>query len=106
MKNVLFGIIIFFLVVGLVIYLQIFLSKMKNRWPGLILPILSFIYSLFMLLNITTFETVGKVQSLMSAISTFLVSNIPTIVLLAIYFGIREKVKIRSEIDKMNIKDL
>ena len=42
----------------------------------------------------------------MSVISTFLISNIPTIVLLAIYFGIREKMKIRSEIDKMNIKDL
>lgn len=42
----------------------------------------------------------------MTVISTLLVSNTPTIVLLALYFGIREKIKMRSEIDKMNIKDL
>lgn len=106
MRNVLFIFVLFLLVVALVVWLQIFLSKMKNKWFGLILPILSFIYSLFMLLSIATFEAMGKAQILMSLISTFLVSNIPTIVLLAIYFGIREKMKIRSEIEKMNIKDL
>ncbi|MFC4805574.1 hypothetical protein [Filifactor villosus] len=52
------------------------------------------------------FETMGKDQILMNVLSTFLVSNIPTIVLLTLYFGIRERMKIRSEIDKMNIKDL
>lgn len=82
------------------------LSKMKNKWFGLILPILSFIYSLFLVLGIVTFEAMGKGQILMTVISTLLVSNTPTIVLLALYFGIREKIKMRSEIDKMNIKDL
>lgn len=82
------------------------LSKMKNKWFGLILSILSFIYSLFLVLGIVTFEAMGKGQILMTVISTLLVSNTPTIVLLALYFGIREKIKMRSEIDKMNIKDL
>lgn len=36
------------------------LSKMKNKWFGLILPILSFIYSLFLVLGIVTFEAMGK----------------------------------------------
>ena len=103
MKNVLFMFVLFLFVVALVVWLQIFLSKMKNKWFGLIL---SFAYSLLMVLSIATFETMGKGQIWMSVISTFLISNIPTIVLLAIYFGIREKMKIRSEIDKMNIKDL
>ena len=106
MKNVLFMFVLFLFVVALVVWLQIFLSKMKNKWFGLILPILSFAYSLLMVLSIVTFETMGKGQIWMRVISTFLISNIPTIVLLAIYFGIREKMKIRSEIDKMNIKDL
>ena len=106
MKRTLFASILFLLVLGLVIYLQIFLSKMKNKWFGLILPILSFIYSLIMLAGIAAFEAMGKGQILMNLISTFFISNIPTIVLLAIYFGIREKIKIYSEIDKMNIKDL
>ena len=106
MKNVLFMFVLFLFVVALVVWLQIFLSKMKNKWLGLILPILSFIYSLIMVSGIVVFETMGKGQILMSVISTFLVSNIPTIVLLTLYFGIRERMKIRSEIDKMNIKDL
>lgn len=57
MKNVLF-----LFVVALVVWLQIFLSKMKNKWLGLILPILSFIYSLIMVSGIVVFETMGKGQ--------------------------------------------
>lgn len=36
----------------------------------------------------------------------FLISNIPTIIFLAIYFACREKIKLRTELDKMNIQDL
>ena len=35
-------------VVGGVVWLQIYLSKRESRWPGLILPLLSFLYSLVM----------------------------------------------------------
>ncbi|WP_243171854.1 hypothetical protein [Faecalispora jeddahensis] len=38
--------------------------------------------------------------------STFLLNNIPTIVLLGIYFGCREKMKLRAELEKMSIQDL
>ncbi|MEW9122090.1 MAG: hypothetical protein AB2421_05205 [Thermotaleaceae bacterium] len=38
--------------------------------------------------------------------STFLISNISTIILLGFYFSCREKLKIRSQLDKMNIQDL
>lgn len=106
MKNVLYVFILFLFVIALTVWLQIFLSKMKSKWFGLILPIFSFIFSLFTISGIAILETMGKEQILMSVISTFLVSNIPTIVLLTLYFGIRERMKLRSEIDKMNIKDL
>ena len=39
------------------IFLQIFLSKKKSKWFGLILPTISFIYSLLMISNIVVFDT-------------------------------------------------
>lgn len=88
------------------ILLQIFLSKTKSRWFGLILPIITFLYSLLIIFSIIIYDgmTAGEIFMLIS--STFLLSNIPTIFLLVIYFACREKVKIRSQLDKMNIQDL
>ena len=40
------------------------------------------------------------------ALVTLLVSNLPTLVLLAIYWAGRERVRKQSELDKMNIQDL
>lgn len=88
------------------IFLQIFLSKKKSKLFGLILPTVTFLYSLLMILNITVFEGIRGGEIFMLIASTFLISNIPTIVLLGIYFGCREKMKLRSQLDKMNIQDL
>jgi hypothetical protein len=41
-----------------------------------------------------------------SALPVFLMSNIPTLLFLAIYFACREKRKLRKELDKMNVQDL
>jgi len=41
-----------------------------------------------------------------SLATILLVMNIPTVVLLAIYFGCREKIKRKKAIEKMNIQDL
>ena len=106
MKNV--KIMLFIVMVLLVgaIFLQIFLSKKKSKWFGLILPTVTFLYSLLMILNIAVFEGMRGGEIFMLIASTFLISNIPTIVLLGIYFGCREKMKLRSQLDKMNIQDL
>ncbi len=101
--------IMLFLVLALligVIFLQIFLSKKKSKWFGLILPTITLLYSLLMVLNIAVFDEMTGGEIFMLFASTFLISNIPTIVLLGIYFGCREKMKIRSQLDKMNIQDL
>ncbi|MGF3113973.1 hypothetical protein [Facklamia sp. P13055] len=100
---------IMFIVYGaLIIILQILLSKLKNKWFGLILPSLSFVYSmsLSLILTITPLEQSDNMKSLMDFVSTLLVNNIPTFILLAIYFVMRKQLKISSQIEKMKIRDL
>ena len=92
---------------ALVVYLQIYFSKMKNKWVGLILPGLSLIISIIMVLNIAEpSANISTAQRIAMVLSAFITSNIPTIILLAIYAVVRQKLKRQSEIDKMNIKDL
>lgn len=91
------------LIVGGVL-LQIFLSKRESKWPGLVLPAISFLWSLLYLFNMM--DTGSMVQNILTALLTMLLANIPTLVLLAIYWAVREKRRKRSELDKMNIDDL
>lgn len=86
------------------IMLQIFLSKKENRWLGLILPALSFLWSLLYLANLRTEDSI--LQTILVALFTIVLTNIPTIVLLAIYAACRERRRRRDDVDKMNIQDL
>ena len=104
--------------------LQIFLSRRESRWPGLVLPGLTLLYSLVMVLSISTYrtltssavvdgtvvETVTQHGDLLAALPAmlmvFLLGNIPTIILLAIYFACREKYRKKKQMDRMNIQDL
>lgn len=101
-----------FLTVALIVFLvlivggvalQIILSRRKSKWPGLILPLLTFLYALALTLNVTSTDGVFPWGALLAA---FLLGNIPTLVLLAIYWAAREKFRVRDQIDKMNIDDL
>jgi hypothetical protein len=83
--------------------LQIFLSRRKSKWPGLILPLLTFLYALALMLNATSTDGAFPWGPLLAA---FLLGNIPTLVLLAIYWAVREKFRVRDQIEKMNIDDL
>lgn len=107
MKFTLIFFIIYLLLGALVVYLQIYFSKMKSRWIGLILPGLTLIYSIIIVLNIVEPSVdISTTQRIAMVLSAFITSNIPTIILLAIYAVVRQKLKRKSEIDKMNIKDL
>jgi signal transduction histidine kinase len=114
------------------IWLQVFLSKTKNKWLGLIIPLICFIFSIITILSLSMYtntgitsvtETINGVvvtdktitsqsekPSMISMLATvmpvFLISNIPTIIFLAIYFACREKLKLRNELDKMHVQDL
>ena len=101
-------ILLFFVLVFLVggIFLQIFLSKRQSKWLGLILPGITFLYSLVMVLGIAVYDGMGSWDIVVLIGTTFLMSNISTIVLLGIYLGCREKMKRLTQIEKMNIQDL
>lgn len=112
-----------------IILLQIFLSKRDGKWFGLMLPAISFIVSLLIVVSIVAYTNIGITSRSISeegtivtfeiedtrpafgavagqVIITFLLSNIPTVVLIAIYAACREKRKRVLEIEKMQIQDL
>ncbi|ADY55532.1 hypothetical protein Sgly_1215 [Syntrophobotulus glycolicus DSM 8271] len=88
------------------IFLQMFLSKRKSKWFGLILPAITFLYSLLMVLGLAVYDGLSGGESFMLIASMFFIGNLPTIVLLGIYFACREKMKLRAQLEKMNIQDL
>lgn len=118
-----------------IVWLQIILSKKENKWLGLILPAICIVFSVvFVVLGSTSYTgeeftsqkvvdtngaviteeiTIGQSASMSSVgstpfqmVATILILNIPTAVLLAIYFGCGETIRRRKHIDKMNIQDL
>ena len=90
-----------------VILLQIYLSKKENRMLGLILPCLFFVPSVVVTLGFLLFSVSTSVWGTLGFfLLLFIVCNIPTAVLLVIYYAIRGPRKNKKEIDKMNIQDL
>jgi hypothetical protein len=84
------GVILFAIVFGIgtgIILLQLHLSKKERKWPGLVLPIISFCFSLLYVANVQdTGDLWGMLRTLFIA---FFAGNIPTIILLAMYAGCR-----------------
>ena len=78
--------------------LQIFLSKRESRWPGLVLPLLAFLQNLM--------DTGSVSRNVLTVLVTLLAGNIPTLVLLAVYWAVREKRRVRDQLDKMKIDEL
>ncbi|MEG0320739.1 MAG: hypothetical protein RR606_00955 [Oscillospiraceae bacterium] len=89
-----------------IIFLQIFLSKKENRLLGLILPIITFLYSLLTLLNVAALPSMTAWEVFGVLAATFILSNIPTLVLLAVYCACKGNSKRKNQLEKMNIQDL
>ena len=118
-----------------IVALQVFLSRRKAWWPGLVMPVLSFLMSLLIVVGTFVFLTLSSTVSGTQVVDEqtgavvyqaqqvqqahdwtvgdtaqmgvlLLVSNIPTIVLLATYFLCRRSQKHKKQLDKMNIQDL
>ena len=117
-----------------IIALEVWLSRRKSRWPGLILPAVTLVLSLLMVLGFAAFSR-GGATSEMQVIDqetgeivyqeqtveaepdwalgdaaqlgvVLLVGNIPTFVLLGTYYIGREKLRREKMLEKMNIQDL
>lgn len=128
------NILIFILFIAGIIILQVFLSKRQSKWLGLILPGISFIVSIFAVMSTAVFTNItkqsvqtisenGKVVNeiinhvqeknnvdlasvILTIIVVFIMFNISTAILLAIYAACREKRRKNLELEKMNIQDL
>lgn len=83
--------------VGIVL-LQFFLSKKSNKWYGLVLPLIFFAFSLQH--TLTVMDTGSLWQNVISSASIFLLSNIPTVILLVTYFACRENLKRATQTKK------
>lgn len=117
-----------FIIITLVLFigaivLQVYLSKKDNRRLGLILQgiylAVSALIVFIVLFNtggtsmttstsdgITTTTGTSIAATLGSALLVFIICNIPTAILLAIYYALGASRKNKKEIDKMNIQDL
>ena len=97
-------ILIILLIVGAVL-LEMYLARKPGRWPGLVLPILSFLTSLLYPLNMVNLG--GDTATLIAQILlVWLLANIPTAILLAIYFAARRRMRRTREQNRMSAKDL
>ena len=106
-------ILIVLLLLAAVIALEVFLSRRKAWWPGLVPPVLLFLYSIVAIVSAivgyyTVYGEAVQVTAsfLFDLFLTFFQCNILTLVLLAVYFLCRRKDKHKRQLDKMNIQDL
>lgn len=89
-----------------IVFLQVFLSKRESKLPGLILPIVALLFSFLYPFNMTVPSEGVTVGFVFQMLIVWLLANIPTIILLAIYSGCKEKKHRNKQINKMNIQDL
>ena len=117
-----------------IIVLEVWLSRRKSRWPGLIMPAITLALSLLMVFSFAAFSAVGATSELQVVDEetgevvyqeqtvqakpdwtlgdtaqlglVLLVGNIPTFVLLGTYYIGREKLRREKLLNKMNIQDL
>jgi Na+-driven multidrug efflux pump len=111
MSNIVFFVPLALVVLAGFVVLQIILSKRDNIWLGLMLPIIWFCIALAgsgyqvyeWSLDNTTTNSLGWVGA---AVAFFFAYNVPTVVLLVIYFVCRGKRRRKQALDKMNVQDL
>lgn len=89
--------------IAILIVLQIYLSKMKQAWPGLILPVVSAIYATF---NAFLILVNGLAISMISVFLFAIILYLPTTVFLVIYKKTHKSNAPNQEISRMTIQDL
>ena len=85
---------VFFVI--LLVYIQNLLSKLNNKFAGLILPAIIFLSSINSFRSIMSIETNGEIN-LFLGIKVFIIINLFTLIFLLIYFKTK---KSRKELNK------
>lgn len=82
---------------------QVFLSTLKNKWFGLVLPMLYLLLAVFLSFGTMIYQ--GEIAPIIMALIIF---SIPAIINFVVYLVCRAKVKEKNnnELEKMNIQDL
>ncbi len=115
----------FIIFIVLPIVLQIYLSKKENKWLGRIIPIVQFVFSVVIVISNVLFSvvvdvgvdttitgdlgtsvTMAGIELFVGAIILFILTNIPTVISLLIYFANRKGIEKKKQLDKLNIQDL
>ena len=99
-------ILLVFAAILVIILLEIFLSRRERFLPGLVLPGISFLISLLFCLNMMIPKDMSIAESTVELVVAFLLANVPTAILLAIFFSGRKKRSCKKQLDKMSIQDL
>ena len=86
--------------------LQIFLSSKDNKKLGFVLPCINFVVSILVGLIYLLNATLLDVSIFIGIMIVFIAYNVPTIILMAIYYACRSKYSKKHDINKMNIQDL
>ena len=92
---------IFIIIMFGLLVLQIFLSRAKNKFLGLIIPAVTLIYSF-----IATFgNMIYDGKNTLSIIVVFIVFNIPTFILLAVYGATKSGMKKAEQAEKEKVME-
>lgn len=79
------------------ILVQILLSKNDSKYPGLIIPILNFLFSIVGIIQTPNFKKM---------LSGFIMCNTTTVIALIILYICQRNIKKKNQITKMKIQDL
>lgn len=115
--NLIISLLLMISIIAIIVFIQVKLSRRENKYLGLILPVLFFLFSLMTVLSMVSYitltlssngvvESTGNNAEYLGIFFTFLVSNIPTMILGGIYYSERNKIKVNKSIEKMKINDL
>ena len=89
----------------LAVVLQMYFSRKPARWPGLVLPIIAFLFSLLYPLSMADFG--GDRGAFLAQLRLVgLLANIPPFIFLAIYFAARGRLRRAREFERMDAQDL
>ena len=77
----------------LLLIIQTLLTNSSKKYLGLILPGLTFLFSIGVLINLSTITDLSKIEIILLSLFSFILINIPTILFMLIFLFVKIRVK-------------